>query len=115
MVPGRMHSNMTAEQYHEEILQGFITSHANDGAAGRFGDEAGALIMTLIGANALSEDETRNVLSIIHAAFEKPARIPLEAENPSGTLALLRNLAVSTGQESLKQQIAETMAYVQAK
>jgi hypothetical protein len=50
-----------------------------------------------------------------NAAFEKPARIPLEAENPSGTLALLRNLAVSTGQESLKQQIAETMAYVQAK
>jgi hypothetical protein len=115
MVPGRIHSNMTAEQYHAEIMQSLITSHANDGAAGRFGDEAGALIMKLIGANTLSEDETRNVLSIIHAAFEEPARIPLEAKNPSGTLALLRNLADSTGQDSLKQQIAETMAYVQAK
>jgi len=54
------------------------------------------------------------VLSIIRATFEKPERIPQSAKDPSRTLHLLRNLADSTDQESLKQQIAETMAYVQA-
>ena len=55
------------------------------------------------------------MLSIIRAAFEKPDRIPQAAKDPSGTLLLLRNLADSTAQEGLEQQIAETMAYVQAR
>jgi hypothetical protein len=113
LVPGRL-SNMTAEQYHAEIMEFLITSGAKDVGSGRHGDEAGALIMKVIGVNALSEDETRNVLSIVRAAFEKPDLIPQAAKEPFETLRLLRNLADSTGQESLKRQIAETMAYVQA-
>jgi hypothetical protein len=113
LAPGRI-SNMTAEQYHAEIMQYLITSRATDVGSGRHGDESGAVIMKVIGVNALNEDEARNVLSIIRAAFEKPDSIPEAAKDPSETLRLLRNLADSTGQESLKQQIAETMAYVQA-
>jgi hypothetical protein len=114
VVPGRMRSNLTAEQYHAEVMQSLITSPASDVRPGRLGGEAGALIANMIGPNALSAEETRNVLSIVRAAFEKPDRIPQAAKDPSGTLLLLRNLADSTDQESLKQQIAETMAYVQA-
>jgi len=114
LVPGRTRSNMTAEQYHAEIMQSFITNRPKDARSRQLGDEAAVLIMKIIGANALNEEETRNVLSIVRAAFEKPDRIPQPAKYPFETLRLLRNLADSTGQESLKQQIAETIAYVQA-
>jgi hypothetical protein len=113
LVPGRL-SNMTAEQYHAEIMEYLITSRASDVRSGRYGDEAGALIVKVIGVNALNEDETRNVLSIIRVAFEKPDLIPQAAKYPSETVRLLRNLADSAGQESLKRQIAETIAYVQS-
>jgi hypothetical protein len=112
LVPGRERSNMTAEQYHAEIMQSLITSRPNDTRSGEFGDEAGALIAKIIGVNALSEDETRKVISIIRAAFKDPDRIPEEAKDPSATLLLLRNLADSPDQPSLKQQIDETVAYV---
>jgi hypothetical protein len=48
------------------------------------------------------------------AAFKEPERVPSAAKDPSATLFLLRNLANAAGQESLKRQIAETIAYVQA-
>jgi hypothetical protein len=80
----------------------------------QLGDEPATLITKMIGVNALGEDETRNVIAIIRATFEKPERIALAAKDPSATLFLLRNLADATEQESLKRQIAETMAYVQA-
>ncbi len=105
---------MTAEQYHTEVMQALITGAAREAKSRQLGDEAGALITKIIGANALNEDETRNVLSLVRAAFEKPDRIPQAAKYPSRTLLLLRNLADATEQASLKQQIAETMAYVQA-
>jgi len=113
VVPGRMGSNMTPEQYHMEIMQYLITVRGSELRSGRYGDEAGNLILKMIGVNALDEEETRHVLAIVRAAFEKPELIPQAAKDPSGTLLLLRNLADSTGQESLKQRIAETMAYVQ--
>jgi hypothetical protein len=113
VVPGRQ-SNMTAEQYHAEIMESLITYRPSDTASGRLGDEAGILIAKITGVNALSEDETRNVLALIRAAFEKPELIPAAAKDPSGTLLLLRNLTDSTLQSSLKQQIADTIAYVQA-
>jgi len=113
LVPGRL-PNMTAEQYHAEIMQYLITSGAKDVGSGQHGDEAAALIMKVIGVNALSEDETRNVVSIIRTAFEKPDLIPQAAKNPSETLRLLRSLADSTGQESLQRQITETIACVEA-
>jgi hypothetical protein len=114
VVPGRMQSNRTAEQYQTEIMEHLITVRGNEARLRQFGDEAGDLIMKIKGVNALSEDETRNVLSIIRAAFEKPDRIPQAAKDPSGTLLLLRDLANSTDQQTLKQQIVDTMAYVQA-
>jgi hypothetical protein len=114
IVSGRMRSNLTAEQYHAEIMQFSITGRPYDAKSSQLGGEAGTLILKIIGTNALSEDETRTVLSIIRAAFSKSDRIPQSAKDPSGTLLLLRNLADSTDQESLKQQIAETVAYVQS-
>jgi hypothetical protein len=110
-----MRSNRTVEQYHAEIMQSFIISGARGVKTGVHGDEAGALILKIIGVNALSEDETRNVLEIVRAAFEKPDRIPETAKDPSETLRLLIRLADSTSQESLQRQIAETMADVQAR
>lgn len=114
VIPGRSRSNETAEQYHAEIIEHFITSGAKDVGAWCLGDEAGDLVMKMIGVNALAEDETRSVLSIVHSAFEKPDCIAQAAKDPSRTLLLLRHLADLTAQESLKQQIAETMAWVQA-
>jgi hypothetical protein len=114
VIPGRDRSSMTADQYHAEIMQYLITSPPPEAGSGQFGDQAGALIASIIGVNALSEDETRNVLSIIHAAFEKPERIPDEAKDPSATVLLLLNLANSASSANLKQKIAETMAFVQS-
>jgi hypothetical protein len=114
-VPGRVRSSMTADQYHMEIIQSIITGDANRLASRTFGDETGALIMKIIGVNALSEGELQNVLSVIRAAFENPKRIPQGARNPSETLRLLRGLADSSDQESLKHEIAESMEYVKAR
>jgi hypothetical protein len=115
LVPGRMHSNRTVEQYRAEIMQSLIVGGRRGLKTGVHGDEAGALILKIVGVNALSEDETRNVLEIVRAAFDKPDRIPEAAKEPSETLRLLRHLADSTSQESLQRQIAETMADVQAR
>lgn len=113
VVPGRTLTNMTPEEYHAEIIQSLIGSRSEVMGVGRLGDEAGDLILKTIGVNALSEDEVRSVLSIVRAAFEKPESIPQAAREPSRTLVLLRKLADAAEQERLKQQIVETMAYVQ--
>ncbi len=120
LVNGRA-SEQTQEQYHREVLQYFITAGtgtvrvALQSSRGGLGDETADLISTLIGVNALSEDETRNLLGILHAAFEKPETIRPSAKEPSRTLLLLRHLADFTDQDSLKREIAETIAYVQAR
>jgi hypothetical protein len=114
LVPSAGRSDMTAEQYHAEIMQSLITGGLNGRGSGRLGDEAGDLIIKIIGANALNEAETRNVLSITRAAFETPDRIPQGLKNPVKTLSLLRSLEDSAVQGNLKQQIAETIVYFQA-
>jgi hypothetical protein len=114
LIAGRERSSTSAEQYRAEIMQYSITSHTSDIRTRELGDQAGALIAKIIGANALTDEETRNALAIIHAAFEKPDPIPEEAKDPSATVLLLLNLANSTSEESLKRQIAETLAFVQA-
>jgi hypothetical protein len=113
VVPGRMLTNMTPEEYHAEVIQSFIGSRSEVTGVGRLGDQAGDLILKTIGVNALSEDEVRSVLSIVRVAFEKPESVPQAAKEPSRTLLLLRNLVDMTEQARLKQQIVETMAYVQ--
>ena len=104
------------------ILQYLITSQGKDiaqtrvslqSSSGRLGDEVAGLIARLIGPNALSDYETRNVLAIIHAAFERPETIPPSARVPSKTLQFLHDLADLTDQDSLKHQIADTTAYIQ--
>jgi hypothetical protein len=114
VVPGRDQSNITAEQYHAGIIQSFMMSGTGSMGRGAVGDEAADLIIKMIGVNALSESETKNVLSIVRAAFEKPESIPPAAREPSRTLLLLGSLADSTDNENLRRQIAETVAYVQA-
>jgi hypothetical protein len=114
VISGRERSHLTADQYHAEIMEYLITSPPRDAGSGQFGDQAGALIAKIIGVNALSEDETRNVLAIIRVAFERPERIPEDAKDPSATVLLLLNLANSAGSASLKRQITETMAFVQS-
>ena len=106
-----------------EILQHLISSPGKDtketrvalqSSKGGLGDATADLISTLIGVNALSEDETRNSLAIIRAAFAKPETIQPLAKNSSKTLLLLRHLADFTDQDTLKREIAQTAAYVQA-
>lgn len=123
LVPGRA-TEQTPEQYHMEILEHLITGREEDmkearislqSSRGGLGDETADLISTLIGVNALNEEETRNLLAIIRAAFEKPETIQPLAKNPSRTLLLLRHLTDFTNKDSLKREIAETIAYVQAR
>jgi len=115
LIPGRMRSSMTAEQFHEEIMESLIVSRGSEIHSGQLGDEAGALIAKMIGVNALSQQETRNVLSIIRSAFKKPESIPEEEKVPSQTLLLLRKLGDSAEQGDLKGEIAETTAFVQTR
>jgi hypothetical protein len=121
IVPTRKPGNMTSDEYHMDILQYLITSQSKDArtrvslqsSRGGRGDEVAGLIARLIGVNALSDDETRNVLAVIHATFEMPETIAPSARVPSKTLELLHHLSDMTDQDSLKQQIADTIAYVQ--
>jgi hypothetical protein len=121
-IPGRR-TEETPEQYHSEILQDLIArgtemraDHiALQSSRGGLGDETADLISKLIGVNALNEEETRNSLAIIRGAFEKPETIQPLAKNPSRTLLLLRHLADFTDQDTLKREIAETIAYIQAR
>jgi hypothetical protein len=122
LVPRRKPGNMTPDEYHMDILQYLITSQGKDiartrvslqSSSGGLGDEVAGLIARLIGPNALGDEEARNVLAIIHAAFEKPKTIALSARVPSKTLQFLHHMADLTDQDNLKQQIAETIAYVQ--
>ena len=105
-----------------EILQNLITGPAGDTAqsarvslpsSGGLGDETARLITRLISVNALSGDETRNVLTILHAAFEKPETIAISARTPSKTVQLLHHLTDLADDATLKQQIADTITYVQ--
>jgi hypothetical protein len=113
----------TQEQYQTEVLQYLITEGKGTGASrvalqssrGGLGDETADLISALIGVNALYEEETRNLLAIVRTAFERPETIQPSAKNPSRTLQLLRHLADITEQDSLKREITETIAYVQAR
>jgi hypothetical protein len=121
LVPGRA-AEQTPEQYQTEILQDLIENREEAGPArvslqssrGGLGDETAELISSLIGVNALNENETRKVLEIIRAAFEKPETIAPSAKLPAKSLLLLRHLADVSGDDSLKRQIDETIASLQA-
>jgi hypothetical protein len=118
-VDGRARAQ-TREQYQSEILQFFIADGMGKTATRQLphvarGDETADLISKLIGVNALNEDETRNVLAIVRASFQKPENIQPAAMEPSKTLLLLRRLADVTDAGNLKREIDETIAYFEAR
>lgn len=115
-------TEQTQDAWQMGILQELITTQAElarpialQSSRGARGDETAELITNLVGANALSEDETRNVLVILRAAFARPETIAPGAKYPAQTLKLLRHLADLAGESSLQRQIAETQAYVQTR
>ena len=114
VIPGRLESDRTPEQYQADIMQSLIARWESRRRVRQPGDESAALITKIIGPNSLDANETRNVLSIVRAAFEKPERIPPESKDPSRTVALLERLADSTDRETLQQEIRETTAVLQA-
>ncbi len=106
-------SSMTAEQYQIEMMESRITSGTGGGRPPQLGDEAAALITKIIGINALNETEALNVLAIVRAAFENPELLSPITREPVATLPLLRSLADATDSASLKERIAETVAFVE--
>ncbi len=78
-------------------------------------DETADLIANLIGVNALSESEIRNILSIVRVAFAKPDNIAHGANYSARSLKLVRHLADFTADRTLHQQIAETLEYLQTR
>ena len=113
-------SGKTQEQYDGELLQHYMATGIGakpvslQSPRGGLGDETAELISKLIGGNALTEDETRNVLAIVRAAFAKPENIQPTAKQPWRTLLLLQRLDEITGPGDLKREIGETIAYFQA-
>jgi hypothetical protein len=114
---------MTPEQYHTRIFESLIDDAAEQieaaqinpkSSKGGLGDEVGDLILKLNGLKATSEDETRSVLALVRASVSKPETIAQSARAPSQSLRLLRHLGEWTDQENLKQEIAGTIAYVEA-
>jgi hypothetical protein len=105
----------SVDRYHAEIVQALLTSRASGIKLHEYGNAAADLITEIIGVNALSDNETENALAIIRSAYDDPLRIPQADKDPSPTLTLLRTLADSTDQEAMKQQIDETIVYVQTR
>jgi hypothetical protein len=121
LVAGRP-SEQTQDAYQMRILQELITGQQAytgtfglQSSRGGRGDETADLIANLIGVNALSEGEIRNVLTIVRTAFARPDNIAPGAKDPARTLKLLRHLTDFTDQSSLRREIAEIMEYVQSR
>jgi hypothetical protein len=109
IVSGRTRSTMPAEEYRMEIMESMMGTGNTE--ASKLAAEAGDLIMKMIGVNALTDAETRNVLSIVRAAFEQIQFRAGEAEKP-GMLLLLQHLEGETDQPGLKRETAELIDFV---
>ena len=120
LVNGRPETQ-TQAQYYSEILQHLMATGIGAAgihlqtAQGGLGDGTAELISNLIGANALTENETRNSLAILRSSFEKPETMLPSAREPSRTLLLLQHLRDITDEYTLKREIDETIAYFQAR
>jgi hypothetical protein len=114
-------SMQTQEQYFGKMLGYYMangmgaTPVAFQSSHGGLGDETADLVSKLIGVNALKEEETRNLLAIVRAAFEKPDTILPIAREPLRTLVLLHHLADITAPGALKREITEAIAYFDAR
>jgi hypothetical protein len=111
-------TNLTAEQYHGEVLENFMLGAGVDEKAsfytGLNGDAAARAIAKRIGPNALSDEETVRLLGIVRAAYRNVNTVLFEDRPPVHTLELLRHLVELAETDGLKQQIWETIAYVQS-
>ena len=112
----------TQDTYQMGILQEIITGQQPyrgefglQTSRGGRGDETADLITNLIGVNALSGSEIRNVLTIVRIAFARPDNIAPGANYPARSLKLVRHLADFTDDSSVQRQIAETLEYLQAR
>jgi hypothetical protein len=121
VVPGRPNEE-TQDAYQTEILQDLMAGNqppaspvSLQSSRGARGDETAELIANLIGVNALSSNEIRNVLAILHGAFEKPETIAPGAIYPVRTMKLLSHLTDLTDDSGLRREIAETLEYVQTR
>ncbi len=108
-IPDRMPSTETAEQYRMQIMQSMLGSGLVQ--PGKIVAEAGDLVLKTIGVNALTEPETRAVLSMVRTAYEQTQFRAGEAQKP-GMLLLLQHLLEGTDQPGLKREIAETIDVV---
>lgn len=120
-VVGVRPAEQAQEQYRTEILENFIVSKqpepprlALQSSRGGLGDETSDLIAKLIGVNALSDQETRNVLTLVRSAFDKPETIAPGARQPLRTLMLLRHLADLADDAALKREIDATIYHLQS-
>lgn len=104
--------NMGNEESRRGSMQAQILEHSRPSWSPVTGDNAAAMIGEIIGDNALTDNETENVLAIVRIAFKKRHGKPA---NRVATLQLLRNLANATEQDSLKQQIGELIAELQGR
>jgi hypothetical protein len=104
VIPGNQSVSRSAEAYRMKIMESLVTGGAG-AQSGRLEAEAGTLIPKLIGVNALTESETRNVLAILRSAGAT------EAEK-SARLALLERLAAGAEEGSLRDEIRDTIAVV---
>jgi hypothetical protein len=109
IVSGRTRSAMPAEEYRMEIMESMMGG--GNAQPGKLAAEAGDLIMKMIGVNALTDAESRTVLSIVRAAFEQIQFRAGEAEKPA-MLLLLQHLEGETDQASLKRETSELIDFV---
>jgi hypothetical protein len=108
VIPGRVRSSETADESHANMMSETITGgHIRPG---KMLSGSVSSISQIIGVNALTDKEIQTVIAITHAAFEGQYR----AKNAIPSLvALLQHLTSETGQPSLKEQLSETIAFVQ--
>ncbi len=114
VVRGGMQPSTAADEYRAGIMTAVITGQLKVQSIREQGDAAAILIQKIVGPNALSADETFNVLAIVRTAFARPDRVPEDARNPVESLSLLRNLAEASAPQDLRQRIAETISFLEA-
>ena len=122
LVPGRSPGQETQDVFQMRVLQEIITGQQPyrgefglQSSRGGRGDETAELIANLVGVNALSEGEIRNVLSIVRIAFARQDNIAPGAKYPARSLKLLQHLADLTSDSSLQREIAATVEYLQTR
>jgi hypothetical protein len=108
-IEGRLPSTQTAEQYRMQIMESLVSTGNTE--ASKLNKEAGDLVMKMMGVNALTDAEIRNVLSIVRTAYEQTQFRAGEAQKPA-MLMLLQHLEGETDEPALKREISETIDFV---